>query len=303
MNVTQGVISLLFCCVFLDAHPKAKMGSKKRMKLILFGANGMLGTYLKAYFEQKTDHVVIPLTRAEWDITMETLPRLESFLERIGLDENTCIINAAGCIPQRMKGQSVERYHVVNTLFPQCLATICRQHGAHFICPTTDCVFSGKKGNYTEGDPHDETSEYGISKSLGEPLDATVIRTSIIGEEKNSKVSFLEFAKQSRGLIQGWTNHRWNGITCYQYCKIIDQILKTKSFWKGVRHIHSPHSKTKYELACIIRTVYGTTSTIVPQAAPESIDRTLCTLYDTNATFQIPPLEQQIQEQYEEVAI
>ena len=73
---------------------------------------------------------------------------------------------------------------------------------------TTDCVFSGKDGNYNENSIHDETNDYGISKSLGELCDATIIRTSIIGEEINNKRSLLEWVRSNSGKeINGYENH------------------------------------------------------------------------------------------------
>lgn len=265
------------------------------MRLIIFGANGMLGTYLVSYFRKKPECEVIAVTRAEFDVSSETFSKLEPFLESIGLDKQTCIVNAVGLIPQRMSGRRKEDYYVVNAAFPHHLSRICEKHGAHLICATTDCVFSGKKGNYREDDAHDETSDYGISKSMGEPIQATVIRSSIIGEELRNQCSFLEFVRAASGEIQGWTNHLWNGITCLQYAKILDIIITKNLFWKGVRHIFSPVSKTKYELACIIKEVYGAPCTIRKHETAMPVDKTLRSHVGT--MFTIPSLEQQIQEQ------
>jgi len=260
--------------------------------LIIFGANGMLGTYLTTYF-MKTSYKVLPVTRNEFDC-IHHMSSLENYLISLKCDEHTCIINCTGMIPQRMKGRDENEYYIVNTIFPLQLAKISKKYGAQLICPTTDCVFTGTKGRYCELDFHDETNHYGISKSLGEPCDATVIRTSIIGEEQYNKCSFLEFVRNS-SMIQGWDNHHWNGITCYQYCKLIDTILSTNQFWKGVRHIYSPQSKTKYELACIIRDVYTLSCTIDKHMAATTIDKTLVSIHESPLV--IPSLEEQLLEQ------
>lgn len=265
------------------------------MKLIIFGANGMLGAYFVSYFRKKPEYEVVAVTRAEFDVSSETFSELEPFLESIGLNEQTCIVNAVGLIPQRMCGRRKEDYYVVNAAFPHHLSRICKKHTAHLICATTDCVFSGRKGKYREDDAHDETSDYGISKSMGEPTDATVIRTSIIGEELRNPCSLLEFVRTARSEIQGWNNHIWNGITCLQYAKILDIIITKNLFWKGVRHLFSPVPKTKYELACIIKDVYGVPCIIQKHNTVVPVDKTLSSHY--KALFDIPPLEQQIQEQ------
>jgi len=181
---------------------------------------------------------------------------------------------------------------MVNTAFPLQLSKLCKKVNAQLICPTTDCVFNGKNGNYVETDEHDESEAYGMSKSLGEPLDATVIRASIIGEEVN-QCSFFEFVRKNKE-INGWDNHIWNGITCYQYCKIVHEIIVKHLFWKGVRHIYSP-KKTKYELACIIRDVYQLDIVINKSTTPIRIDKSLSSIYPLE--FIIPDIEIQIAEQ------
>jgi len=264
-------------------------------KLIIFGSNGMLGNYIKSYFIKKTTYEVICVTRKEYEITADNISKLEEYLLSI-ISENTCIINCCGLIPQRINNSYTELYYLINTVFPLYLSNICIKYRLKLICPTTDCVFSGKKGNYIETDFHDEINIYGISKSLGESSSATIIRTSIIGEELYNKKSFLEFVKNGN-IINGWSNHYWNGITCYQYCKVIDKIISEDLFWKGVRHIYSPVKKTKYDLACIIKKVYGLSININKCNSDNMIDKTLSSIYSINTIFTIPSLEEQIYEQ------
>ena len=265
--------------------------------VIIFGANGMLGRYMTSYFSKKTEYKVIPIKRNDFDITEKTILLLDSFLESYHMDEHTCVINCIGFIPQKEKVQSNSNYYTINSIFPQYLSKVCNKYKSKLICPTTDCVFNGKKGNYIETDFADETNMYGISKSLGEPADATVIRVSIIGEERNNPCSFLEFVKNSKGIINGWDNHMWNGITCFQYCKVVDQIIQSNLFWKGVRHLYSPDRRSKYELACIIKEVYHLPCEINQYHAPIIVDKTLSSIYDTSLLFSIPSLEIQIKEQ------
>lgn len=265
-------------------------------KIVIFGSNGMLGNYIKLFFEKNINYQVIPLTRKDYDINLSTVSKLDELFDKLSINSNTCIINCSGLIPQRHMGDD-NNYYIINTVFPLQLSKISNKYNAKLICPTTDCVYTGKKGNYVESDFHDELNSYGISKSLGEPNNATVIRVSIIGEEKENKCSFLEFVKNSSGTINGWSNHLWNGITCLQYCKIIEQIIKENLFWKGVRHIYSPDTKSKYELACIIKNVYNIPININKYDAVVCVDKTLKSEYDTNDLFNISSLEQQITEQ------
>jgi dTDP-4-dehydrorhamnose reductase len=254
-------------------------------KLIVLGHTGMLGRYITSYFKN------IEIFTPSYRISNNTKGSdIEAELLKCSIDSDTCVINCIGLIPQR-NPDNIKMYYLVNSIFPHLLLEICRKYGAEMIQPTTDCVFSGIKGQYIETDTHDETNAYGMSKSIGEPPDCTVIRTSIIGEEVYNKRSFLEFVKTSKGQIYGWDNHLWNGITCLEYCKIIDTIISKDLFWKGVKHIFSPNPVTKYELACIIKDTYGLDVTIL-KTSTETCDKTLNSIYSN--TFEISDIRQQI---------
>jgi dTDP-4-dehydrorhamnose reductase len=251
-------------------------------KILLFGESGMLGKYIYSYFKHK-----INIVRVNYKI-IDHFDDLENMLD---LDENTCVINCIGLIPQR-NPTSDKDYFLINSIFPNVLWTICKKNNAKMIQPSTDCVFSGKKGGYVETDIPDETKPYGMSKSLGEP-NCTVIRTSIIGKEVSNKKSFLEWVlSNNNDKINGITNHLWNGITCLEYCKIIEKMIDENMFWNGVRHIHSPTSVSKYELACIISNVFDVTIDITPVKS-EPIDKTLVSNY---SLFEIPELLVQMKE-------
>jgi len=264
--------------------------------ILLFGSSGMLGRYIYTYFK---DHPIIRLSIVEpneFRVTQESLETLDTLLETKHVDASTCIINCIGTIPQRSKGDEGQ-YYLVNTLFPHRLWAAAKHLGVAMIHPTTDCVFSGIKGSYNETDCHDEKGAYGLSKSLGEPLGCTVIRTSIIGNEIQNKKSLLEWIiSNNNGSINGYTNHMWNGITCLEYCKVIEILLRRNMLWKGVRHIASPTAKSKYELATLIRDSYNLSITITPIATAIPVDKTLLTAYSLNTELEIPELENQIKE-------
>ena len=269
-------------------------------KILLLGHTGMLGRYVKTYFA-KTDIQVICVN---YRVRLDNFASLEEVLLENGLDDKTCVINCIGQIPQRINPNEVSNYYVVNALFPHVLSKMCNKYGAKMIHPTTDCVYSGKRvaGNYVETDIHDETGDYGLSKSVGEPLDCTVIRTSIIGLELQNKKSFMEWVINSLKegkTINCWDNHHWNGITCLQYCKIIEKIIREQIFWKGIRHIYSPVAKSKYELAQIIAETFDLNNgldTINKTSTAEPVNKTLSSIYP--ALFEIPDLREQIKETY-----
>lgn len=267
------------------------------MKIYIFGSTGMLGMYVSKYLEQSHKEVV-KITRESFDVNNLTYNSINYLFDSLNINANDIIINCIGIIPQSnaIKNITNKNYYKINSLFPIFLNTMSEKYNCKFIHITTDCVFSGKKGNYTENDIHDELNDYGISKSLGETCDnATIIRTSIIGEETKNKYSLLEWIKQNRdGEINGYVSHFWNGVTCLQLAKIINKIIDRNNYWQGVRHIFSPTIVSKYELCSFINKVYDLNIIINKFSSKKIINKSLATNYDINCLFKIPELYQQI---------
>ena len=206
------------------------------------------------------------------------------------------IINCVGLIPHRKKEQSNEKYVVLNALLPQILDELCKQNGCKLIHISTDCVFDGEKhfGTYTEDSVPNARDMYGRSKALGEMIDSTVIRTSIIGEELNNKYSLLEWVKSNKGgEINGFTNQRWSGVTCLTVAKIMEKIVSEKLYWNGVRNLEST-DVTKYELVSLINAVYDLGIKINPVEAEHYHDKVLTTVLPK--IFDIPTISAQIEE-------
>ncbi|ARF08710.1 dTDP-4-dehydrorhamnose reductase [Catovirus CTV1] len=269
------------------------------MKAIIFGSNGMLGYYLKKYISQKYVYV-IPITRKEYDLVNLNEKSLDNLLRNCGIDENTVIINAAGVIPSSSKDQTERDFYKINSIFPILLSNIASKYKSKMIHITTDCVFSGNDGNYNENNLHDATDSYGISKSLGEYCNCTIIRTSIIGQEKYNKRSLLEWVIENREKeINGYANHYWNGVTCLELSKIIHRIITENLYWSGVRHIFTPEAVNKYQLLNMINEVYGLNITVNKFYTDKKIDKTISTVYETNSTFKIKNLISQVKELFE----
>ena len=265
------------------------------MKIFIFGSNGMLGNYVKSYLDKY--YTIISLTRNDYDLANFNINSLEKLLDNKNIEKDDVIINCAGVIPQasNQRGLNTRLYFIVNSLFPVILSQICDKVGAKIIHITTDCVFSGKDGNYHEDSIHDETNDYGMSKSLGELCKATIIRTSIIGEEINNKRCLLEWVKSNAGKsINGYKNHYWNGITCLQLSKIIGEIVEQDLYWEGVRHIFTPYSVNKYELVKNISTIYNLDIHVYEFETENKIDKTIISNY--TPLFKIPELYVQIEE-------
>ena len=268
-------------------------GEKNRRienSVFILGANGMLGRYLNKYIEES-----VGITRETFDATQVKGDFFIAQMECFNPQKGDTIINAIGITNKHTETSSWE-FLLVNSLFPHVLADYCEERGIGLIHITTDCVFTGQEGNYTENSLHDDNGIYGFSKSHGEPRNCTVIRTSIIGENRRDNKDFLEWVRHAEGTINGWTNHYWNGITCLQFAKICDNIIKEKKLWKGVKHIYSPKPIDKCSLAETIKSIYELGCTIIPTEADKPCDRTLTSIRE-DIVFNIPTIREQIIEQ------
>lgn len=249
----------------------------------------MLGSYLHKYF---TDSVTI--LRNKVDAMKVQKKDFYSQLNPLDMEGGDVVINAMGIINKRTN-PPIE-FFIVNSLFPRLLADYCEKRGVKLIHISTDCVFNGSKGSYHESDLADDTSVYGLSKSAGEPHNCTVIRASIIGENRNNSQDLLEWVRTHKNTtVPGWTNHIWNGVTCLQLAKICEWVIEKRFFWAGVRHVFSPDAVSKADLAEMISDVYELNNKIDKVRGPYDCDRTLSTLYPM--PFTVPPLRTQIIEQ------
>lgn len=250
----------------------------------------MLGNYVRLVLIKKFE--VKCITRYDYDIVSDSWNKLYEILGNI--QSNDVIVNCAGIIPQKNNYKEYFKYIKVNSLFPHKLQHIVNKYNAKLIHITTDCVFDGKKGTpYDENDIHTETNIYGVSKSLGEPENSTVIRTSIIGEELFNKKSLLEWVKSNKnGTIHGYYNHLWNGVTCLTLANIIKKIITDNLFWTGVRHIYSPNIVSKYDLCCYINETYELNIKIIKKTETKNINKSLASGHKLN--FNIEEIKQQI---------
>lgn len=267
------------------------------MKIFVLGYKGMLGRYVYSYLKHKQFDVV-GLGRDELDATIIDEETLKSKLtnDSIGVKHNDIIINCIGVIKSVVGKYDNTSIIKINSLFPLALSNVCSTLGVKLVCVTTDCVYSGSKGFYDENDLHDCTDVYGKTKSLGEPSNCTVIRTSIIGEEVGQTRSFIEWVKSNKDkTVNGYLNHKWNGVTCLQFSKVIEGMINTNYFWVGTKHLFSPNFVTKCELVEMVSNIYNLNVTINKVNDKHSIDRTLSSIH--NNMFNVPSLEEQVQEQ------
>jgi dTDP-4-dehydrorhamnose reductase len=199
------------------------------------------------------------------------------------------IINCIGKIKQSQITAPQEDFLIVNGLFPHLLEIVCCQYKSRLIQFSTDCVFSGSRGLYTELDKPDAHDIYGVSKKIGEIAgneDVITIRTSIIGHELGSHHSLLEWFLTQSKQIEGYTNAVFSGFPAIIIAEILyKHILRNKELY-GLYHISSDPI-SKYELLKLISKEYKKDLIIRPNNYLK-IDRSLSSDKFKNKTGFMP---------------
>ena len=248
------------------------------MKVAVLGATGMLGSMLVRYLSKHFE--VVATARDEgYKPPSGVELRYLDVEDKNGLVEAVkgCqrVINAIGSIPQRVN--SATEFMRVNALLPVRLAEVAEQ----VIQVTTDCVFSGDRGDYTELDKPMPTDAYGESKAQGEVRSSNMhsLRCSLVGPETHGKSLLGWFLSQPEGAtIQGYANHYWNGITTLHFARICRGIIENSIELPHLQHIVPADSVSKYKLLKLFAREFGREDIVIQPVAPaKPVHRTLAT--------------------------
>jgi dTDP-4-dehydrorhamnose reductase len=195
------------------------------------------------------------------------------------------VINAIGIIKQLPAAEDHVVALTINSLFPHRLASLCASVGCRLITLSTDCVFNGKKGMYTEDDVPDAEDLYGRTKFLGEVDDENclTLRTSIIGRELESSHSLVEwFLSNQGGSVKGFTKAIYSGFPTVTMAGIMAKVIEDHKELNGVYQV-STDPISKYELLLLMRDAYGVSIEVIPEHDYQ-IDRSLVSTRFREAT-------------------
>lgn len=271
------------------------MGEKLQMKkIVILGATGMLGSAVNEHFK-KTNNTIISSYRTSGLLDQKNSFYFDAISSKFDeIPDCDYLLNCIGIIKPFMKENLADSIYI-NSVFPHKLSQYCKEKSIKLIHITTDCVFSGKDGQYHEDSIHDCEDEYGKSKSLGEPKDCMVIRTSIIGEEIHKNASLIEWIKNNKGkTINGFTEHFWNGVTTKHYAEICEQIIDEDLYTQGLFHVHS-NDINKLELLQYVNDSFDLGININPMKT-KKVDRTLRSNKSLLSSLTVKTLKQQIEE-------
>ncbi len=174
------------------------------------------------------------------------------------------VVNCVGIIKQLPQAENPVVAIGINALLPHRLAALCREAGARLVHLSTDCVFSGDKGQYTEDDVPDPRDLYGRSKLLGEVASpgAVTVRTSMIGREIGTRNGLVEwFLSQRGGRVSGYRRAIYTGFTTAALSRVLADLIERHRTLSGLWHVSSDPID-KHALLGLVNEAFGCGTTI-----------------------------------------
>lgn len=259
-------------------------------KVTVLGAGGMAGHMVSLYLISTGRYTIQNLSHgiklaSDWlAVDVEDINALESALDRFAPD---LVINCVGKLVKESESNSELAYYV-NGSFPHLLERQAGLSGFRVIHLSTDCVFSGQKGGYTESAARDGKGPYAQSKAMGELLNDRdlTIRTSIVGPElKENATGLFHWLMTSEGPVQGFQRVFWNGVTTLELAKAIDAFIGDGTV--GLYHLASPGRISKHDLITLMRDIWMRK---LPRIIPESDTASDKTLISTRTDLPFLPV-------------
>ena len=260
----------------------------KKPIILVLGITGMLGsTLFKILSKEKKWQVLgtarnkaalkyFPPALSKNIITGVQADNFEALTDLLTLKQPDLVINCIGLVKQKLAASQALEAVPLNTLLPHHLAQITKKIKSRLILISTDCVFSGQKGNYKESDTPDCTDLYGQSKLGGEVTNlkhVLTIRTSIIGHELNSQQSLLDWFLNQKKVVPGYTQAIFSGLPTDELSIFIRDLIIPNKELRGLYHI-SAKPISKYHLLNLIAQIYDKKIKVIEQPLPV-IDRSL----------------------------
>jgi len=283
-------------------------------KILVLGSTGMLGRMVSEYFSQFPEYELFQTFRSiqnnklvnnhKFDAMTDSL---ELLIEKIKPDY---LINCIGIIKPEINERnqsSINRAININTYFPIKLSKSAKKHNFKYVQIGTDCVFSGLVGNYQENSFQDAADVYGKTKIAGEIFDSSkyLLRSSIVGPEPGQGKSLLNwFLSQNQQTVNGFIDHKWNGITTLNFAKIVHGMIKSSKFINNLQHITPQDEVSKYDLLLYFNEYFQANVTIESVDSNNSVNRTLATinpelnqqLWNMAGYRSVPTIEENIKE-------
>ena len=271
------------------------------MKVLILGVTGMLGNAMFRVLSERADLAVYGTARSNSArqhfsdnlsgriIVGTDVENNDSLVRAFASVRPDVVVNCVGLVKQLADANDPLQAVPINTLLPHRLAALCQASGARLVHISTDCVFSGAKGNYLETDFPDAYDLYGRSKLLGE-VDyphAITLRTSIIGHELSGHRSLVNWFLAQQGAVKGFTRAIFSGLPTVELASVVRDVVLPRKELHGLYHV-SAKAINKFDLLQLVAKVYRKNIEINP-SEELVIDRSLNSDRFKEATGYAPP--------------
>lgn len=248
------------------------------MRVLVLGASGMLGSAVFRKFDESALHEVWGLMRNEVFLPYFSSAQQRRILTGVDVLDDAAlravfervrpdvVINCVGLIKQKEHVEDPLVVLPINAMLPHRLAALCASGNARLLHISTDCVFSGRKGMYTEDDPSDAEDLYGKSKYIGELRDArhaVTLRTSIVGRELNSSRALVDWFLVQQGAVHGFRRSIFSGMTAIELARVMCEVVLADPSLHGLYHVSSAPI-SKFDLLKLVAAQYGKVIEVLP---------------------------------------
>jgi dTDP-4-dehydrorhamnose reductase len=239
------------------------------MRVLVLGASGMLGNAMLKVMAERDDWAIYGTLRST-NSTLQAAVPTAKFLYGVNAEQtdslisafaHSCpkiVINCVGLVKQLAGAEDPLEAISINSLLPHRLAKLCELSEARLVHVSTDCVFSGRKGRYSEMDAPDAEDVYGRTKLLGEVEypHAITLRTSIIGHELGSTHGLVDWFLSQQGNVKGYTSTIFSGLPTSELARVIRDFVIPNPVINGVYHV-AANPISKHDLLQLINQKYG----------------------------------------------
>ncbi len=246
------------------------------MRILVLGASGMLGSAVLRVMSERDEFSVYGTLRSS-NPSLQAIVKQGKLIHGIHADQPDSlvsafmqcqpeiVINCVGLVKQLSGSEDPLEAIPINSLLPHRLARLCKLAKARLVHISTDCVFSGRRGNYSEADLPDAIDVYGRSKLLGEvhyPHSVT-LRTSIIGHELGSAHGLIDWFLAQQGSVKGYTDAVFSGLPTCELARVIRDFVIPNTELSGLYHV-AAEPISKYDLLQLVNRDYDKALKIEP---------------------------------------
>ena len=257
------------------------------MKILVLGCTGALGSMICEYLSnlhntEVTGTTTRDLSKISLDghlnyrfVTTNPVQNFSQFFDALEMHQADVVINCIGIIKQAISQATPSEVMLINAVFPHKLQAFCKEKGMRLIHISTDCVFDGDNGMYSESSKCSPTDSYGQTKLAGEVSgpNCLTLRTSFIGPAPYSVLGLFDWLCQSKASVNGFANAFFSGMTTLELAKSISVIIYEHASLSGVFNLAGKRI-SKHDLITKIAEAFDL-DIIVNRCVEPIIDRSL----------------------------